>query len=349
MKLIDAKRFERNIDGYEVRLYTLRNELGFTAQITNFGARLVSLFAPDREGNFEDVVLGYDHLDAYLNDSYRMGATIGRYANRIANARFSLYGTEYRLTANDGPHHLHGGQGLQSKFWFVNEFTDNEIEMHCSSFDKDDGYPGRISVTMIYRLREDNALHILFTAVTDKPTILNLTNHSYFNLNGSGKGNILKHRLQLNAHYFTPVDETLIPTGEVISVDQTPFDFRKPAPIGERLSAQHEQLRKAGGFDHNFVVVNGQRRVKFVGMVEAPETGRKMEVFGSQPGVQFYSGNHLKNVTGKFGRIYNRHDGFCLETQHFPDSPHHPHFPLSVLMPDQVYRHEIIYKFSTEN
>ncbi len=348
MNLIDAGSFERIIDGYDVRLYTLKNKNGMTAQITNYGARLVSLFVKDRHNHFADVVLGYDSLQDYLDDTYCMGAIIGRYANRIANARFSLFGNEYRLTANDGVHHLHGGHGLQRRFWFVNEFSENEIEMHCSSFDGDDGYPGRISVTMIYRLREDDALHILFTAITDKPTILNLTNHSYFNLKGAGNGDILDHVAQLNAHYFTPITAEHIPTGEVVSVKGTPFDFRQAHTIGERIGEPHEQLVKAGGYDHNFVLLNGQRRVKFAGIISEANSGRRMEVFTSQPGLQFYTGNNLQKVQGKFGQTYDQYAGLCMETQHFPDSPNQPHFPLTIVMPDQVYRHEIIYKFSIE-
>ncbi len=346
MRLIDAERFEQTIDGYEIRLYTLRNKNGMTAQITNYSARLVSLFVKDRQGRFDDVVLGYDSLKAYLKDRHTMGAIIGRYANRIARAQFALFGNEYRLTANDGPHHLHGGEGLRRRFWFVNAFSSDEIEMHCSSFDGDDGYPGRISVTLVYRLREDDALHILFTAVTDKPTILNLTNHSYFNLKGAGNGDILNHILRLNASYYTPVNQDLIPTGEVAAVKGTPFDFRLPGKIGEHLKQPHAQLQIAGGFDHNFVINNGQTRVKHAGTVTEPLSGRILDVFTSQPGVQFYTGNNLERVPGKFGHQYEQYHGFCLETQHFPDSPHHPHFPMVVLMPGQVYRHEIIYKFS---
>lgn len=345
MKIVEKEQFERTIDGYQVGLYHLRNESGSIVQITNYGARLVSWLTPDRQGNLDDVVLGYDALDAYLNDRFYFGATIGRYANRIANGRFHLYGTDYQLTINDGPNHLHGGrQGLDRQFWFVNRFSDNEIELHASSFDGDDGYPGRISVTMIYRLREDNALHILFTATTDKPTILNLTNHTYFNLKGEGQGDILTHGLKVNADYFTPLNENEVPTGEVASVENTPFDFREFHEIGERIFADNGQLKIAHGYDHNFVIQNGRRKVKEMATLIDRQSGRQLRVFGSQPGLQVYSGNFLDGVQGKRGHIYRRHTGLCLEAQYFPDSPNHPHFPLTILLPSHVYRHEIIYK-----
>ncbi len=345
MKLVDQEKFKRNIDGYEVGLYTLRNTNGTTAQITNFGARLVSWFVPDSQGRMDDVVLGYDTLDAYLDDPFYLGATIGRYANRIAQGRFHLYGTDYQLTQNEKPHHLHGGEkGFHRQFWFVNYYRENEIEMHTSSFDGDDGYPGRISVTMIYRLREDDALHILFTATTDKPTILNLTNHAYFNLHGEGRGTILDHQLMVQADYFTPLDSGSIPTGEVVSVKDSPFDFREFRTIGEKISVNHEQLRIGSGYDHNFVIRNGETRVKEMAVLREIGSGRVLRVFGSQPGLQVYTGNMLNGVSGKHGHIYSRHAGVCLNAQFFPDSPHHPHFPLTILMPEHVYRHEIIYK-----
>ncbi len=348
MQLVENASFEQTVDGYAVGLYTLRNKNGMVAQITNYGARLVSLFTPDRQGHWADTVLGYDHLQSYLTDPYYMGATIGRYANRIAQGRFSLYGEEYRLPRNDGEHHLHGANGLQNKFWFVNRFSEQEIELHCSSFDGEEGYPGRISVTAVYRLREDDTLHILFTATTDLATVLNLTHHTYFNLSGGQSADIRNHRLQLNAHYFTPVDASGIPTGEVLSVENTPFDFRRSATIGERLAADHEQLHLRDGFDHNWVVLNGQRRIKSAARVTDPLSGRQLEVFASQPGIQFYSGQGLNGVRGKFGRKYGPLAGFSLQPQYFPDSPHHPHFPLAVLLPGQVYRHEIIYKFTVD-
>ncbi len=348
MKLVDVKTFQKTINGDEICLFNLKNKNGMVAQITNYGARLVSMFAPDRTGQWDDVVLGYKSVDAYLNDRHCMGATIGRYANRIANAKFSLFGQEYQLTANDGRNHLHGGEGLQRKIWFVNRRTSNEIEMHCSSFDGDQGYPGNVSVTLIYRLREDNALHILFSATTDKATVLNLTNHTYFNLNGAGKGDILKHQLKINALTFTPVNEQLIPTGEVISVENTPFDFRDFHEIGERIKADNKQIRFAHGYDHNFVILNGKHKIKELATIIEPKSGRKLCVFGTQPGLQFYSSNFLKGIKGKRDKIYNKYAGFCLEAQHFPDSPHQPHFPFTILMPSHIYRHEIIYKMGIE-
>ncbi len=349
MKLIDQEKFKRNIDGYEVGLYTLRNTNGTTAQITNFGARLVSWFVPDSQGKMDDVVLGYDTLDAYLDDPFYFGATIGRYANRIAQGRFHLYGSDYQLTQNEYPHHLHGGEkGFHRHFWFVNSYRENEIEMHTSSFDGDDGYPGRISVTTIYRLREDNALHILFTATTDKPTVLNLTNHAYFNLRGEGKETILGHQLKVLADYFTPLNSGSIPTGEVVSVKGSPFDFREFSTIGEKRTQDHEQLQIGDGYDHNFVIRNGKNRVKEMALLRDDHSGRMLRVFGSPPGLQIYTGNKLNGVQGKRGHTYPKHGGICLEAQFFPDSPNHPHFPLTILMPEHVYRHEIIYKMEVE-
>lgn len=343
--------FGKMADGQTVDLFTLTNTHGMEVKITSYGGRIVSILVPDRHGKMADVVLGYDHLDGYLakNDPF-FGTLVGRYANRIANARFALNGVVYKLEPNDGTNSLHGGsQGFDKKVWKAREIaaTDPALELTYLSKDGEEGYPGDLSVKVVYTLTADNGLRIDYTATTDKETALNLTNHSYFNLAGQGNGDILNHLLLLNADKFTPVDAKLIPTGELRSVAGTPFDFRRPTAIGARIDADNEQLKFGKGYDHNFVINRDGHSMALAARVTDPESGRVLEVLTTQPGVQLYTGNHLDGtVRGKGGKVYGPRSAFCLETQHFPDSPNQPGFPTTVLKPGQTYRQSTIFKFS---
>jgi len=339
--------------GKEITLYTLRNSNGIEAAVTNFGATLVSLKTPDAQGNVADIVLGYDTLDGYVNGKSFFGGTIGRYANRIAHGTFVLEGTTYRLPCNNGPNHLHGGpQGFNKRVWDATAVPDQSggaaIQFSYASQDGEEGYPGNLSVSVTYRLTEQNELVIDYEATTDKDTVVNLTNHSYFNLAGEGCGDILNHRLLLHASEFTPVNPTLIPTGERRRVSGTPFDFSEPTDIGARIHAADDQLKFAGGYDHNFLL----RRAGGEGLVHAahvhhPASGRTADVYTTQPGLQFYSGNFLDGSDrGKAGKSYSFRSGLCLETQHFPDSPNQPSFPSTVLRAAQHFKSRTAYKFT---
>ena len=349
MQLVNARKFDRKLQGIEVELITLKNKNGMTMQITNYGGRIVSLFVPDRNGNQTDVILGYDSLDAYLEDPFYLGAIIGRYANRINEGKFSLFGKEYQLTRNVGLHHLHGGIfGLHAKVWISEQLSEQEVQLSVGSPDGEEGYPGSVSIEARYRLRDDNALHISFIARTDQPTIINLTSHPYFNLTGDPCKSVLDHQLKIEAEHFTPINEHLLPTGEVVSVAQTVFDFRKFRTIGQQINKKDPQIKYAGGYDHNFVLMRTNNKIIKAATVLENQSGRKLEVFTSEPGLQLYSGNSLKETDGKFGQKFGYRTGFCLEAQHFPDSPNHPHFPMTILMPDQIYRQDTIYKFLVE-
>jgi aldose 1-epimerase len=296
-----------------------------------------------------DVVLGYDNLDGYLKETPYFGALVGRYGNRIAKGKFTLNGTEYTLAINNGPNSLHGGlKGFDKVIWepkILATPSATGLELSYVSKDGEEGFPGNLSVTAIYTLTEDNALKIEYSATTDKDTVLNLTHHSYFNL--EGKGDILHHEIMLNADKFTPVDSTLIPTGELRPVAGTPLDFRKSTAIGTRIDADDEQIKLGGGYDHNFIVNKPLGELGLMARVYEPARGRVMEVFSTEPAVQFYTGNFLSgSITGKGGWVYQRRNAFCLEPQHYPDSPNHPSFPSVVLKPGQVYHNTIIYKFS---
>jgi aldose 1-epimerase len=295
------------------------------------------------------VVLGYDTVDGYQTkeDPY-FGAIVGRYANRIANGRFTLDGKEYKLAINNAPNTLHGGaKGFDKRVWEVREATDDHLTLHYLSPDGEEGYPGNLNVTVKYALTKHNELRIEYTATTDKDTVLNLSNHAYFNLAGPGNGDILKHELMLTADRFTPVSATLIPTGELRSVSGTPFDFRKPTAIGARINDKDQQLEYGRGYDHNFVL-NNSGKTALAARVTEPASGRVIEVVTDQPGVQFYTGNFLDGtIRGKGGKLYERRYGFCLETQHFPDSPNQPKFPSTVLQPGQTFRSTTVYRFST--
>jgi len=344
----DKESFGQTPDGREVDLYTLTNTNGLRAKITNYGAILVSLEVPDRDGNLADITLGFDALDGYIKAHPYFGATVGRYANRIGSAKFMLDGVEYKLAANDGENHLHGGiKGFDKVVWKPEDLwaNDNEalLKMSYISEDDEEGYPGNLACTVTYTLTADNELKISYEAETDKTTVVNLTNHSYFNLADQGTGDILGHELTLNADRYTPVDEGLIPTGEIRSVKDSPMDFTLPMSIGSRI----EQV--SGGYDHNYVINSGGGTLALAAKVNEPTSGRVMEIYTTEPGVQLYTGNFLDGtLTGKGGKVYKKHYGFCLETQHFPDSPNKPNFPSAVLLPGQKYTSETIYRFYTK-
>jgi len=348
-RLMSAQKesFGQMPDGRGVDLYTLTNTNGLRARITNYGAILVSLEVPDRDGNLADITLGYDNLDDYVKRGAFFGATVGRYANRIGGAKFVLDGTEYKLAANNGENHLHGGiKGFDKVVWKLDDLKAESnkavVKMSYISEDGEEGYPGNMACTVTYTLTEDNELKISYEAETDKTTVVNLTNHSYFNLAGQGNGDILGHELTLNADKYTPVDEGLIPTGEIRSVKDSPMDFTLPMSIGSRI----EQV--GNGYDHNYVLNSGGGTLALAARVHEPTSGRVMEIYTTEPGVQLYTGNFLDGtLTGKGGKVYKKHYAFCLETQHFPDSPNKPEFPSVVLLPGRKYSTETVHKFYT--
>jgi aldose 1-epimerase len=342
--------FGKTPDGTEVTLYTLTNQSGAEARVMTYGGIVVSLRVPDRDGKLDDVVLGYDDLEGYVRDnSPYFGALIGRYGNRISRGRFTLDGVEYRLARNNGENHLHGGlRGFDKVVWRASDVTQSEgqaLQLTYLSRDGEEGYPGNMSVTVIYTLTGENELKIKYSATTDRPTILNLTNHSYFNL--AGAGDILSHEVTINADRFTPIDKGLIPTGELARVEGTPMDFRTPATIGYRIEEGYEQLLYGLGYDHNWVLNKDVDALTLAARVYERGSGRVLEVYTTQPGMQFYSGNFLDGtIRGKGGKVYERRNGFCMETQHFPDSPNHPDFPSTILSPGQRYEQMTVYKFS---
>jgi len=344
--------FGKTPDGTAVSLYTLRNAQGMEAHIATYGGIVTSLTAPDRQGQYSDVVLGYDALAGYIKNSPYFGALIGRYGNRIAKGRFELDGVTYRLATNNGPNALHGGiKGFDKVVWTaVKSEVSAEgprLTLNYRSADGEEGYPGNLDVTAIYTLMQDNALQLEYRATTDKDTVVNLTQHSYFNLRGHG--DVLGSIVQIHASRFTPVDATLIPTGELRPVAGTPFDFRAPTAIGARIDGEDEQLKFGKGYDHNWVIDDPSGKLKVQASVYEPDTGRVLEVLSTEPGLQFYTGNFLDgSITGKQGEVYALRHGFCMEPQHFPDSPNHRQFPSVVLKPGQVYRNTIVYRFSTK-
>jgi aldose 1-epimerase len=338
-------------DGQEVRLFTLTNRYGVEARIITYGGIVVSLKVPDRNGKLDDVVLGFETLDEYVkgNDAY-LGALIGRYGNRISKGRFTLNGVEYKLATNNGENHLHGGvKGFDKVVWGGKPLKTKDgvgVELTYIARDGEEGYPGNLSITVTYLLTDNNQLKIDYAATTDKDTIVNLTHHSYFNLSGQGNGDILGHQLQINGDRFTPVDSGLIPTGELRQVKGTPFDFLKPVAIGARIDQDNEQLKLGKGYDHNFVLNGSTGTLRQAATVFDPASGRLMEVWTVEPGMQFYTGNFLDGKKGKNGKINQFRYGFCLETQHFPDSPNKPEFPSTVLRKGSKYKTTTIYKFS---
>jgi aldose 1-epimerase len=343
--------FGTTADGQPVDLYTLTNKNGMEASIITYGGIVMSLKTPDRTGKLEDVVLGFDNLASYLSTNPYMGAIVGRYGNRIGGGRFKLNGVEYKLAANNGPNALHGGlKGFDKVVWQARDASDGQtqrLELSYLSKDGEEGYPGNLSVTVVYTLTDANELRIDYAATTDKDTVVNLTNHSYFNLGGPAEADILGHELTLYADKFTPVDKTLTPTGELRNVEGTPLDFRKPAAIGARINQADEQLKFGGGYDHNFALTSGGGALAPAARVYEPKSGRVMEVLTTEPGIQFYSGNFLDGtLTGRGGKVFAKRTGFCLETQHFPDSPNKSQFASTVLKPGQKYQTATVYRFS---
>jgi len=340
--------FGQTTDGQEVSIYTLTSSKGFRARITNFGATLVSLHVPDRDGSLGDVVLGFDTLEGYVNQTAYLGSTVGRYANRIARGKFTLDGTEYTLATNNGPNHLHGGlKGFDKRVWETQEAVAAEddawVKMTYLSPDGEEGYPGSLRCTVTYTLTNGDELRINYEAETDKKTVLNLTNHSYWNLAGQGNGDILGHELLIHAEKFTLIDQELIPNGIIASVHDMPLDFTRPRTIGSRLR------QTASGFDHNYVLGGAVGEMKPCAQVRDPGSGRVMDIHTTEPGVQLYTGNFLDgSIVGKGGAAYDKHAAFCLETQHYPDSPNKPQFPSVVLEPGQKFTSRTVHKFSTK-
>ena len=338
-------------DGTRVELFTLGNAGGIHLSVMSYGGAIVSLRVPDRAGRLDDIVLGFETLDAYLTHTHYFGAIVGRYANRIGRGRFELDGTRYQLPVNDEPHHLHGGtRGFDRVVWACEPLPDDRgsgLAFRHTSPDGDQGYPGSLDVEVRYQLTDTDELVVDYQAMTDAPTPVNLTQHSYFNLAGAGSGDILGHQLTLEAEAFTPVDCTLIPTGRIVPVAGTPFDFRTPAAIGARIGVPDPQLQYARGYDHNFVLRREGPGHRLAARVVEPSTGRTLEVSTTEPGLQFYSGNHLDGA-GRGGRVYGRHSGFCLETQHFPDSPNQPGFPSTILRPGARYQSRTVFAFGVD-
>jgi aldose 1-epimerase len=346
------KQFGQTEDGQKVDKYTLRNANGVEVDVMTWGATLTRIAVPDRQGKTADVTLGFETLDPYLKPHPFFGSIVGRYGNRIAKGRFTLGGPAYKLATNDGENHLHGGtRGFDRRLWKGQPTTidgNPGVKLTYVSADGEEGYPGTLTATVTYSLTPQNAVRIEYLATTDKATVVNLTNHAYFNLAGQGTGDILGHTLTIDADRFTPVDKGLIPTGELRAVDGTPFDFRKPTAIGARINAEDEQIKFGGGYDHNWVLNGGMGKMRRVVRLTDPTSGRSLEVFTTEPGVQFYSGNFLNGQKGKEGKVYNRRHGLCLETQHFPDSPNKPSFPSTTLKPGQAYRTTTEYVFGVE-
>lgn len=346
---ISVDKFAK-LAGQDVLIYTLRNSKGIELRVMNYGGIIISLNVPDREGRSADIVLGFDNFEGYEGNSPYFGAIIGRYANRIANGEFSLEGNKYKLAKNNGTNSLHGGTKGFDKVLWRSETIESEhsrgIAFTYVSKNGEEGYPGTLKTTVVYTLTDNNELILEYQAITDKASPVNLSQHSYFNLAGEGSKDVLSHVLTINADRFTPVDKTLIPTGELRTVRQTPFDFTKPTAMGAHVDENEEQLTIAGGYDHNFVINKSGLEPSLAARVYEPASGRVIEVYTDQPGLQFYSGNFLDgSIKGKHGHRYGRRSGFCLEAQHFPDSPNHPNFPSTILKPGEVFRSKTIYKF----
>lgn len=352
LNLMKAEDFTATVDGKPVSLYTLTNGT-ITMQVTNFGGRVVSLWIPDRDGKMEDIVLGYDKLDRYVNNTGErfLGAPVGRVGNRIDEGKFTLDGVDYQVPQNSNGHALHGGnKGIDMVVWDVEHVSDNAITLHLVSPDGADGFPGNLDILMTYTLTPENEFEVTYHAKTDKKTIVNLSHHSFFNLKGEGNGPITDHILTINADHITPTDAELIPTGELMAVEGTPFDFREPHAIGERIGEKHEQLINGGGYDQNWVFAredNGQ--VMTLASVYEPSTGRCMDIATDQVAMQFYSGNFFDGTyNGKYGKAIKYRESLALETQKHPDAINHEGFPSIVLNPDEVYTHVCIYKFYTK-
>ncbi len=347
---VEKASFGTTAEGRAIDIYTLRNAKGLELRVTNFGGIITSLKTPDRAGRMDDIVLGFDSLAPYLAGTPYFGAIIGRYGNRIAKGRFTLDGETFTLATNNGQNHLHGGvRGFDKVDWDAEPFeraAERGLIFHYTSADGEEGYAGTLKATVTYTLNDDNELAVEYVATTDKPTPVNLTQHSYFNLAGAGNGDILQHQLMIAASHYTPVDSTLIPTGVIAPVEGTPFDFRTPTAIGARINGTDAQLKNGLGYDHNFVLDRTGSDLELAARVSEPTSGRTLEMRTTEPGIQFYSGNFLDGtIKGKGGKVYPYRGGFCLETQHYPDSPNQPSFPSTILRPGQEYRTRTVFTF----
>ena len=355
-RLTDVSNFGK-VNGKQVKIYTLRNSNGMQVKILNYGGIIQSLEVPDSDGDIDDIVLGFDSLQKYVDKSPYFGAIVGRYANRIAGGKFTLNGKTYELPTNNEPHGipctLHGGKkGFDKVVWNAEPVQKDNmagLKLHHLSEDGEQGFPGNLDTVVTYWLTSDNKLRVHYRATTDKATPVNLSQHSYFNLKGEGEGTILNHRLMLNASRYTPVEKGLIPTGDIVTVQDTPLDFTNPHPIGARIDAEHTQLELCNGYDMNFVLDHKKGKMGLAARVVEPKTGRVMEIYTDQPGLQFYSGNFLDgSLVGKSGKKYVKRGAFCLETQHYPDSVHHSNFPNTILRPSETYETETVFSFSTK-
>jgi aldose 1-epimerase len=349
---VETKRdaFQKEIGGKKTDLYTLRTSTGMVVKITNQGGKIVQILVPDKDNRLGDVVLGYETIDQYVAGRASFGAIIGRFANRIAKGRFTLDGREYQLPINNGPNHLHGGRGTQFLVFDARQLDDRTLELTYTFKDGEEGYPGNTSLRVVYAVTDDQELRISYEAVTDKPTVVNFTNHAFFNLAGAGQGDILDHELTINADRFTPIDTTSIPTGELRAIKGTPMDFTRPVRIGARIGETDEQLKFGTGYDHNYVLNKTAGELSFAARLSDPVSGRVMEVYTTEPGMQLYTGNFLTgqapNDVGKGGKSYHVRSAVCLETQHFPDSPNKTNFPTTTLRPGQWFTSTTVYKFS---
>jgi len=351
VQVLKKEDFQTTIDGRQTDLFVLKNAAGAEAAITTYGARWVAMLVPDKNGKLVDVITGFGSVEEFVQSSEPYySATIGRFANRIKEGRFQLDGREYKLATNNGPNHLHGGpKGFHNVVWDAEQLDEKTLLLVYRSADGEEGYPGNLDVELTYTLTDQNELRLVFKAATDKTTIVNLTNHAYFNLNGQGSGTILNHLLQINADYYTPIDDTSIPYGTLDAVAGTPFDFRKPVAIGARINDDNLQLQNGSGYDHNFVLNKTTERIGFAAKAVGDETGIVLEVFTQEPGVQLYSGNFMESahrLKGGYEDAYRT--AFCLETQHFPDSPNHPSFPSVILQPEDVYLTETVFRFGVD-
>ncbi len=351
IQLMDAQNFSKTIDGKEVNLFTLKNKNGLVTQITNFGGRVVSLWVPDKKGTFADVSIGYNNIDSYINNTETFfGALIGRYGNRIGKGQFVIEEDTFKLDINDGENSLHGGSlGFHKQVWDAKQVGENKLELTYTSADGEQGYPGTAEIKVVYELTDADELKIEYFATTDKPTHINLTNHTYFNLAGEGSGTINDHLLMINADGYTPVDAGLIPTGEIATVENTPFDFRTATAIGARVNDDNGQLKLGGGYDHNWVLNTTDEEFTLAATLKDPVSGRTMDVLTTEPGIQFYGGNFISGeFDGKYGKKLNYRESLCLETQHFPDSPNQESFPSTLVQPGEEYHTTTIYKFKAE-